>query len=110
MGWFTPVSLRSYSFALLNHLGKIVVILTFMAGASGMSSAATTTLSRVSCGSNAYRGAGTDACSVYLAAKTRTRTYVALSSNNSAVAVPSGVIVKPGAISTGFNATVASVT
>jgi hypothetical protein len=108
MDWFTAVSRRSHPF--VNQLGKIVVILTFMFAAVGKSSAATTALNSVSCGSNAYSGPGTDACSVYLTATTRNKTYVALSSNNPAVVVPSQVTVWRGATSAGFNATVASVT
>lgn len=79
-----------------------------MLAAVGTSLAAASTISRVSCGTNAYSSPGTDACSVYLT--TRTRTYVALSSNNPAVTVPSQVTVRRGSTSASFNASVAGVT
>jgi len=110
MGLFTAVYPRSHSFASFKQISTVVVILTFMFAAPRFASALTTSLSRVSCGTNAYSGPGTDACSVYLASKTRARIYVALSSNNAAVTVPSGVTVKSGAMTTGFAATIASVT
>lgn len=105
---FTEVSLRSTSFTCLIHFRKILPILGFMVAAASTSSAVT--LSRVSCGTNAYSGTGTDACSVYLAAHMRTRTYVTLSSNNPAVTVPSRVTVRSGAMSAGFGAAITSVT
>ena len=107
---FTDVSSRSTHFAFLTHFGKFLLIIAFISTTVGVSSAAAASLSRVSCRSNSYTGPGTVPCSVYLAAKTSTRTYVTLASNNAAVTVPSAVTVKPGSLTTGFAATLASVT
>ena len=69
------------------------------------------TLSALSCASSSMNGAGSDACTVSLtAAAPSGGLAVALSSNSSAVAVPSSVVVPAGATSVGFTATVASVT
>jgi hypothetical protein len=67
-------------------------------------------LSRISCGQTAFANAGIDACSVYLTSTASSRIHIALTSDNPVVKVPSGVTVKPGAITTGFNATVGTVT
>lgn len=69
------------------------------------------TLSALRCASSSMTGAGTDACTVSLtAAAPSGGLAVSLSSNSSAVAVPSSVVVPAGATSVGFTATVASVT
>src|ERR1700758_1164804 len=101
--------IRPFSCMYLHNFGKILTLTTLLA-ATVAASAAAPVLSRVSCGSNAYSAAGTDACSVYLAATATRRFNVTLVSNNSSVSVPSAVTVKPGATSTGFNATVKAVT
>lgn len=98
---------RKSSCISLNNFGKILALVV-MLGTVTLASA-TPALSRVSCGSKAYTGSATDPCSVYLTTKTNSRFYVTLSSNNPAVVVPSGVTVKNGAMSTGFKATVSSV-
>ena len=67
-------------------------------------------LSKISCNSSAFSGAGADACSVYLGANTASEMAVSVSSNNSAVSVPSKVYVKAGKSTVGFTATVSSVT
>ena len=94
--------------ALFNHLGTTIALFLILAAASTAS--ATSTLSKVSCGKNAFAASGTDACSVYLTEKAKSKYYVTLQSNNPAVIVPGGVTVKQGALTTGFNATVNSVT
>ena len=99
---------RTFSHSSLNNLGKILTLLLVLAVAAGASAAPV--LSRVSCTRNAYSAAATDACSVYLVSKTSSRFHVTLTSNNPAIAVPSNVTVKPGAMSTGFSATVSGVT
>jgi Cep192 domain 4 len=84
-------------------------------GASGSGSSgaggSSVALGALSCNSAAMTGAGTDACTVTLtgAAPTGGQT-VSLSSNNSAVTVPSSVTVAAGATSAGFAATVSAVT
>ena len=67
-------------------------------------------LSKVSCGSNSFNGAGSDACSVYLTATTASDVSVRLSSNNSSVKVPITVYIKAGKSTGGFTAKVSSVT
>lgn len=107
---FIAVSSKYPSFAFLTRSAKLVAIPALMLAAVGILPAAAATVSRVSCGSNSYSGPGTDACSVSLTSTTRTRTYVALSSNNPAVTVPSQVTVRRGTTNAGFSATVAAVT
>src|ERR1700687_5853958 len=109
--------MRSYKFVFgilhsstrsLNNFGAMLTVVTLLAAATGASAAPA--LSRISCTSSAYSGASTDACSVYLTSPASSRVHVTLTSNNPAVTVPSGVTVRPGATTTGFNATVAAVT
>lgn len=106
---FTAVSLKYPSFGFFKRLAKFAIP-AFLIATAGTSLASASSVSRVSCVSNAYSSPGTDACSVLLTATTRTRTYVALSSSNPAVAVPSLLTVRRGTMSVGFNATVAGVT
>ena len=68
------------------------------------------TLSRVSCGSSSFTGAGTNLCSVYLSSAATANVNVALYSNNAAVSVPSVVSVAAGKSTAGFQATVSPVT
>ena len=67
-------------------------------------------LDRISCVAKTYASAGTDTCRAFLTTTNSTHIYVALSSNNPAVTVPSGVTVSYYAGSKGFTANVASVT
>src|SRR3569833_495804 len=67
-------------------------------------------LDRVSCVTKTYASAGTDTCRAFLTATNSTHLYIALSSNNPAVTVPSGVTVSYYAGSKGFAANIASVT
>ena len=92
-----------------NNLSKILTLLFVLASSVAASASASPQLSRVSCNSNNYRGAGTDACTVYLTTNTNARSTVTLTSSNPEVNVPSSVTVKSGAISSRFNATVSSV-
>ena len=108
---FTSVSeylKRNFSYASRFHFAYTLPLFALLAGAAAVS--ATPALSRVSCGSKAFSKAGTDACSVYLSARTANRLSVALKSNNPALTVPGEVTVRAGAQTTGFNATVGSVT
>ena len=98
--------LNSSSFS-INNFGKNLTILILLAAAAGASAAPA--LSGISCASNAYSGASTDACSVSLTSTTSRWFRVTLTSNNPAVTVRSGVAVRPGAMAAGFNAIVASV-
>jgi hypothetical protein len=92
-----------------NNLQRILSVMIVLAAASAGASA-TPALSRISCASSSYKVAATDACSVYLTSTSSNRLRVTLTSNNSAVAVPASVTVRPGAISAGFSATVGGVT
>jgi hypothetical protein len=77
---------------------------------SGTGTAAPAALSLLSCSSGAITGAGTDACTVMLTgAAPGGGLTVKLSSNSSAVTVPSTMTVPAGADSAEFTASVASV-
>jgi hypothetical protein len=69
----------------------------------------TPSLDRISCVTKTYSSSGTDTCRAFLTATNSTHLYIALSSNNSAVVVPSGVTVSYYAGSKGFAANIASV-
>ena len=72
---------------------------------------AASTLKTLSCGTASYAGAGTDACTVTLSgAVPAGGLAIALSSNNSAVMVPSSVSVAAGATSAAFSSSVTAVT
>lgn len=78
---------------------------------TGTAAAPAAALSSLSCGSTSMTGAGSDSCTVALtAAAPSSGMAVALSSNNSSVAVPSSVTVPANATSAAFKATVSSVT
>ena len=96
-------------FSFCNSTKTSAVLLLLLSAAVG-ASAATATLSRVSCAGNSYNGAASDACSVYLTAKTNSKRYVALVSNNPSVAVPASVTVRAGSMTAGFKASIAPVT
>jgi hypothetical protein len=67
-------------------------------------------LSGLTCANGSITGAGTDSCTVTLNAAAATGGFaVSLSSNNSAVTVPTSVTVAAGATSGSFSATVTSV-
>lgn len=66
-------------------------------------------LSEVSCGTTSITGSGTKACSVYLSAPAVNQTVVSLSSNNTALTVPSSVIIPSGMSSSGFGTVAAAV-
>jgi hypothetical protein len=67
-------------------------------------------LSGLTCSSGSLTGAGTDACTVSLAAAAGTGGLaVSLASNNTAVTVPPSVTVAAGASSAGFTASVSAV-
>jgi hypothetical protein len=67
-------------------------------------------LTALSCTNSSMTGSGTDACTVTLNAAATTGGFtVGLSSNNSAVTVPSSVTVASGSASASFSATVSSV-
>jgi hypothetical protein len=67
-------------------------------------------LSGISCNSTSLTGAGSDNCFVALTAPAASSMTVSLSSNNSAITVPSSVTIPANASGIGFTATVAAVT
>ncbi len=68
-------------------------------------------LSGLNCTNNSYAAAGSDSCSVTLAAPAQSGGFaVTLASNNASVVVPASVTVPSGATSAAFTATVAAVT
>ncbi len=71
--------------------------------------AATSTVSKVSCGTQTLTGPTSKSCSVYLSAAATSQTVVSLSSSNSALAVPVSVTVLSGATTGGFVVTAAAV-
>jgi hypothetical protein len=76
----------------------------------GLSGTTSPVLSALSCGTSSFTGAGSDACTITLSAAAPTGgTVVSLSSNQTAVTVPSSVTVSAGSTSAGFTATVSSV-
>jgi hypothetical protein len=67
-------------------------------------------LSAISCTNSSMTGSGTDACTVTLNAAAASGGFsIGLSSNNSAVSVPSSVTVSSGSTTGSFSATVSSV-
>lgn len=66
-------------------------------------------LDRVSCVTKTYSSTGTDTCRAFLTSTTSTHLYIALSSNNPAVVVPSQIMVSYYAASKGFYPTISSV-
>lgn len=67
-------------------------------------------LDRISCVAKTYATSGTDTCRAFLTTTNSTHLYIALSSNNPAVTVPSGVTVSYYAGSKGFTANIGTVT
>ncbi len=85
-------------------------------GSAGVNSAETSSppseavLSSLTCANGSITGAGTDSCTVTLTAAAGTGGQaVSLSSNNSAVVVPSAVTVAAGSSSASFTATISTV-
>jgi hypothetical protein len=83
----------------------LLIILT----AATAALASTPSLDRISCVNKTYSSAGIDTCRAFLTGTTSTHLYIALSSNNPAVAVPSGITVSLYAASKGFTATAVNV-
>lgn len=79
-----------------------------MATAAAVASAQS--LDRISCVTKSYSSTGTDTCRAFLTTTTNTHLYIALSSNNPAVVVPSQIMVSYYAASKGFYPTISSVT
>ncbi|MBS1806297.1 MAG: choice-of-anchor D domain-containing protein [Acidobacteria bacterium] len=77
--------------------------------ATASSAAFAQSLDRISCVTKTYTSAGTDTCRAFLTSTNSDHVYIALSSNNPAVTVPSSIMVSYNAGSKGFYATVASV-
>ena len=73
------------------------------------STASGASLSKVSCGSQTLTGPTTTSCSVDLSAAASSATAVTLSSNNTALKVPSAVTVAAGAKTASFSATASAV-
>jgi hypothetical protein len=87
-------------------LASFANILLFTAAAL----ASAQSLDRISCVTKTYASAGTDTCRAFLTSTNSTHLYIALSSNNPAVTVPSGVTVSYYAGSKGFSANIGTVT
>ena len=68
------------------------------------------TLSKISCGTQILTGPTTKACSVYLSAATTSAMQVNLSSSSSALQVPAALTVPAGASTGGFTATASALT
>ncbi len=64
----------------------------------------------ISCQSNSFSSAGTDACSLYLNGAAPSQIVVNLSSSDPAVTVPSQAVMNAGSSTSGFIATIKSVT
>jgi hypothetical protein len=92
---------------LLTSFAKLLILVLPTAT---MGFASTPSLDRVSCVNSTYTAGGTDTCRAFLTATTSTHLYIALSSNNPAVKVPSQITVSRNAASKGFSANVANVT
>ena len=75
----------------------------------GTSGATAQSLSKISCQTNSFSSAGTNACSVYLSGVAQSQIPVYLYSSDSALTVRSTIYVKAGASTGGFSATLASV-
>jgi len=89
-------------------LASYASILAFIAAAAAVAPAQS--LDRISCVAKTYASTGTDTCRAFLTTTNSTHLYIALSSNNPAVTVPSGVTVSYYAGSKGFTANIGSVT
>lgn len=72
--------------------------------------ASTSSLTKVSCGTQTLTGPTTKGCSVYLSAAAESQVTVSLSSSNSALQVPGSVTVPAGATTGGFSVTASAVT
>jgi hypothetical protein len=72
-------------------------------------SAATPTLTKLSCASQSLTGSASTACLVYLSSAATASTVVSLSSSGSAIQVPSAVTVSVGTATAAFNATASAV-
>ena len=88
-------------------LSSFALLLTF-ATASAVASAQS--LDRISCVTKTYTSTGTDTCRAFLTSTNSTHVYIALSSNNPAVVVPSQIMVSYYAGSKGFYPTIGKVT
>lgn len=77
--------------------------------ASAATCAFAQSLDRISCVTKTYSSAGTDTCRAFLTSTNSQHVYIALSSNNPAVTVPSSITVSLNAGSKGFTATVGKV-
>lgn len=85
------------------------MILLPVLATSTASLAATPTLNRISCVRSTVNYVGTDICRAFLSGTIDKHLYIGLSSNNSAVSVPSSIMVSVNADSKGFAANIASV-
>jgi hypothetical protein len=95
-----------FPLAFLNKLTKLLILFL---GASTAGFASTPTLNRISFVKTSYNTTGTDTCRAFLNGSIGTHLYISLSSNNSAVQVPSQIMVSLNADSKGFNATIGAV-
>ena len=84
---------------------KILILLASLASTGAFAQS----LDRVSCVAKTYTAPGTDTCRAFLTTTNSTHVYIALSSNNPAVIVPSGITVSYYAGSKGFTATIGTV-
>jgi hypothetical protein len=98
---------NAYSTRRLQFVSPAVISILFLLSSAAFGQ--TPSLDRISCVTKTYSSGGTDTCRAFLTATNSTHLYIALSSNNPAVTVPSGVTVSYYAGSKGFYANVAPV-
>ena len=111
-GQSAVLTLQFYSDHTSSYTGIVTIASNSAQGAAtiNMTADGVPSLSGVTCNKQSYSGAGTDTCLVSLYGTAPTGGFtVALSSNDSAVAVPASVTVSSGAMSAPFSATVNSV-
>jgi len=102
--WFKDVY-KQYRF----QISSIAIVLVLLLAASSSALGATPSLDRISCVQTTYAAAGTDTCRAFLTGITTTHLYIALSSDNRAVTVPSSIMVSLNAASKGFYPVISAV-
>ena len=106
---FKGVYRRSLGFPLISNVLRTATLIALVLMAVSSVSAFSQSLDRISCQTKTYTSAGNDTCRAFLTSKNSTHVYIALSSNNPAVTVPSTIMVSYYAGSKGFTANIASV-
>ena len=91
------------------QISSIAFILVFLLATSRSALGATPSLDRISCVQTTYATAGGDTCRAFLTGITTAHLYIALSSDNRAVTVPSTITVSLNAASKGFYPVISAV-